>query len=113
VFMSVLVPAHQQGCHARYEVDVYRYGASVRTLRGVNYDIGSPANDNFEILSSSQATPQGALIRLAIYLQKMTTANFSAEFRLQQGKNTIVHEKSSGSFPAGKIVVLEYDIYCT
>jgi hypothetical protein len=113
VFMSTLVPGDVNGCKGRYVIEVYQLGTTTREIKGTNYDPGSPANDMHVVLSSSQATPIGALIRLTVYLQQVNKPKYSANIFLQQGSKIIVQDQPTGSFVAGQVTILEYDIFCT
>lgn len=114
VFVSIIVPGDQAtGCKARYDVDVYQGGFSVRQIRGANYDPGSPGNDTFPVLSSMQATPVGALLRLTVYLQQMNSNKYTFEVAVNQGARTLYRDKPGGTLASGKVEVIEYDIFCS
>jgi hypothetical protein len=114
VFLSLLSPIQGPGgCKARYVVEVYQQGTAMREIKGLNYDPGSPGNDSFCVLSSSQALPSGAVIRVVVCLQETSDPQHRFDLKLQQGNMVLCKDAIKASFVTNQIAVLEYDIFCS
>lgn len=114
VFFSLDIPPDEPtGCHAEYAGRIYQGNLLLKPpFGGVNYNAGSPADDVHVVLSSSEATPQGALLRLNLLAWRGTAATCTGKVQLRQGKTTIVDLPLSVVLKANTLAEQHFDIYC-